>query len=161
MKYLILALAALGLFSCVNGKNVAENKSKQRTIASFQELGLNEQEANDVAREASNYQAPAGAATISFDSKLAYYKGLATSFNNAASSKVFSAKQKVEIMKNDADLAEKRINSYTGGSGTTHYLLMNRLNAVRSYLNKNDPAGAAQSAMTSTAWAIKLAEAMK
>lgn len=161
MKYLILAIAALGLFSCVNGKNVAENKSKQRTIASFQELGLNEQEANDIAREASAYQVPAGKVTVSFESKLAYYKGLVASFNNAAYSKVFSNKQKVAVMLNDADLAEKRINLYTGGSGVTHSLLMNRLNAVRGYLSKNDAAGAARSATDSTAWAIKLAEAMK
>lgn len=161
MKYLALAIAALGLFSCTNGKNVAENKSKQRTIASFQELGLNEQEANEVALEASKYVAPAGKETVSYETKLAYYKGLAAGFNKAASSKVFTNQQKIAIMKNDADLAEKRITNYTGGSGVTHALLMNRLNAVRGYLNKNDAAGAAQSATDSTYWAIKLAEAMR
>ncbi len=161
MKYLGLAIVALGLFSCTNSKNVAENKSQQRTIASFQELGLDENQANALVLETSKYQAPVGVATVSFDEKVKQYKKLLASFNAVATNKAFSKKQKVEIMKNDVDLAEKRINNLTDKSGVTHYLLTGKLNVVRGYLNQNDPAGAAQSATESVAWALKLAETMK
>ena len=161
MKYVILAIAALGMFSCTSSTNVAQNKSKQRTIASLQAMGLSDAEANELTLEVSRYQAPAGKPTITFEEKVAQYKGLLNTFSQTAASKKFTTKQKVEMMKEDVTNAKKRISNFTGGSGITHSLLMNRVNTVSEHLNNNDPAAAADSAKTSSTWAIQLAEAMK
>jgi hypothetical protein len=138
MKYLVLAIAALGLFSCTSSKNVAQNNSKQRTIASLQEMGFNEADANSLELEVANYQAPAGVATVSPLVKFNESMKLLKSFGDVAASKGFSQKQKIAIMKNDVLLARKRLINQTGGSGMRYMYFSSKIENVEKCLNSGD-----------------------
>jgi hypothetical protein len=139
MKYLILALAALGMFSCTSSKNVAQNNSKQRTIASFQQMGFNDSEATALENEIAAAQNNAGAKKISPLIKFEQYSELLRGFTAVANSSYFSTKQKVEIMKADTRAALTRLNNQTGGSGLRYMYFKNKLDQINSLLGQKNP----------------------
>lgn len=146
MKYLILAIAALGMFSCTSSKNVAQNNTKQRTIASLQEMGFNESDANALEVEIANHQTPAGVKTVSPLEKYNDGVKLLKSFSDVNTSKAFSKKQKVAIMKNDLLLTRVRLNNQTGGSGIRYMYFSSKINNVESCLKAGDTDCAVQAA---------------
>lgn len=143
MKYLVLAITALGLFSCVNGKNVAENKSQQRTVASFQELGFSDEEGAALVNEIEAVQAQATPKSKSPMEKFAQGMNNAKSFHAVANSTYFSPKQKYAIMKNDTIQARRELRLQTGGSGLRYNYFAGRLNEIDTLLSKRDFKGAA------------------
>lgn len=146
MKYLILAIAALGMFSCTNGKNVAQNNSKQRTIASFQELGLNESQASELENEVVTYRA-ASKETVPLAQKISEAQINLYGLKMIADS-AYSTAAKKAIFNEKLIAAEKEINLQTGGWGVRHTLFMGYLNNVKGYVNKNDFKGAALAAQS-------------
>lgn len=131
MKFLILALAAMGLFSCTSGKNVAENKTQQRTIASLQELGLSDAQTNGLSREIENYQARS-AQKVDLADKVKAGALRAKSFIAAANSTYFSDTQKRIILNEDIAFASNELEGQTGGSGYLYEFFAGDIDQLKS-----------------------------
>lgn len=160
MKKFILAILIMGMFSCTNAKNVAENKSQQRTMASLQDLGVSDDDANGLAGEIENYQALAGAETISLTEKINQFNETLKSFNATAYSKSFTTAQKIKIMTNDLANAKITLNNFTGGRGFRYNYFAPKIEKVNSFLKNNDPQGAATAANSEAAIVIPVAKAL-
>lgn len=138
MKYLILAITAMGLFSCTGQKTANNSGTQTRNVASYRAMGISDADA-DVMQTEINTSSSKGSTTFAQMARV--YSAQLADFAAIAKSEKFSAAEKKAVLLQKTNFAERNIKRQVG-TGLTYSILMKGVNSSRDSINAGDFSGA-------------------